>query len=85
MSNYKEGIEQWRRSKRIRSPYIDQHLSSYPKRMFIGYAGIDQATIDLLKQGKNRVDLKEAARWGYATYITDNPALYASTALFSIS
>ncbi|KAG2140523.1 uncharacterized protein EDB93DRAFT_1105921 [Suillus bovinus] len=31
--------------------------------------------VNLLMQGKSRVDLKESARWGYATYITDNPTI----------
>lgn len=41
--------------------------------MFIGYAGMDEGTVRLLTQGKNRVDLKESARWGYASYVTDKP------------
>lgn len=72
---YNKGIELWRRCKRIRSPYIDQNLSSYPRRVFLGYSGMDEGTVKLLTQGKSRVDLKESARWGYATYITDNPSI----------
>ena len=76
MSNYREGIEQWKRCKQIRSPFIDTNISSYPKRMFIGYAGMDEATANLLIHGKNRTDLTESARWGHACYVADNPALY---------
>ncbi|KIK95086.1 hypothetical protein PAXRUDRAFT_407748 [Paxillus rubicundulus Ve08.2h10] len=73
--NYQQGIELWRRCKRIRSPYLGQDLELYPKKKFIGYAGMDQATVDLLTKGKSRIDMKESARWGYAMYITDNPAM----------
>lgn len=72
---YNKGIELWRRCKRIRSPYLGQSLASYPRRVFLGYSGMDEGTVNLLTQGKSRVDLKESARWGYATYITDNPIM----------
>lgn len=80
-TNYNKGIELWRRCRRIRSSYIDQNPRSYPKRRFIGYAGMDEGTVNLLTSGKHRVDLKESARWGYASYITDNPKLYVSSFL----
>lgn len=75
-TNYQEGLDTWRRAQAIRTPYLGQNPDSYPKRRLIGYSGMDEGTIALLTQGKNRVDLKESARWGYAMYITDNPAMY---------
>ncbi|EIW81807.1 hypothetical protein CONPUDRAFT_72193 [Coniophora puteana RWD-64-598 SS2] len=72
---YKRGIDHWRRCHQIRSPYLGQKLTQYPKKMMIGYSGMDEDTIKLLTQGKNRVDMEESARWGYASYITDNPAV----------
>ncbi|KIK93899.1 hypothetical protein PAXRUDRAFT_144010 [Paxillus rubicundulus Ve08.2h10] len=73
--NYQEGIEMWRRNQRIRSPFLGRDLNSYPKKKLIGYAGMDQGTIDLLQAGGRRQDRKEAARWGYAMYVADNPAI----------
>ncbi|KIK95093.1 hypothetical protein PAXRUDRAFT_11659 [Paxillus rubicundulus Ve08.2h10] len=73
--NYQQGIEMWRRNQRIRSPFLGQNFGSYPKRKFVGYAGMDQGTIRLLQNGGRRQDRKEAARWGYAMYIADNPAI----------
>lgn len=70
--NYQQGLDQWRRLHAIRSRYLGQNLKSYSDPMFIGFAGMDQGTVNLLTQGKNRVDLKEAARWGYAMYIADD-------------
>ncbi|KAF8835571.1 hypothetical protein BDN67DRAFT_975156 [Paxillus ammoniavirescens] len=72
---YQRGLKLWRRCKKIRSPYLGQDLKLYPKKKFIGYAGMDADTVDRLVKGKNRIDTKESARWGYAMYITDNPAL----------
>ncbi|KAH8107093.1 acid phosphatase-domain-containing protein [Cristinia sonorae] len=74
-AKYRQGIDQWQRCQKIRSPYLGQELDSYPERMLIGYSGMDEATINLLVQGKNRIDTKESARWGFAMYITDNPAV----------
>ncbi|KAI5984728.1 acid phosphatase-domain-containing protein, partial [Pisolithus albus] len=73
--NYRQGIDLWRRCKLIRSPYLGQDLRLYSNKKFIGYAGMDQDTIDILEKGKNRIDITESARWGYAMYITDNPAI----------
>ncbi|KAF8650912.1 hypothetical protein AX16_005037, partial [Volvariella volvacea WC 439] len=73
--NYQQGIEMWRRNQRIRSPYLGNDLNLYPKRRLIGYAGMDEQTVQLLESGGRRQDRKEAARWGYAMYITDNPAI----------
>ncbi|KAF8840344.1 hypothetical protein BDN67DRAFT_981104 [Paxillus ammoniavirescens] len=73
--NYQQGIEMWRRNQRIRSPFLGRDLNLYPKKKLIGYAGMDQGTIDLLQNGGRRQDRKEAARWGYAMYVADNPAI----------
>ncbi|KAG2140522.1 uncharacterized protein EDB93DRAFT_1241866 [Suillus bovinus] len=70
--NYQQGLDQWRCLHTIRSPYIGQNLKSYSDPMFIGFTGMDEGMVNLLMQGKNRVDLKEAAHWGYAMYITDD-------------
>ena len=78
-SNYNTGIDLWRRINKIRSPYLGQNPDLYPRKMHIGYSGVDEATAALLTSGKNRVDLKESARWGYATYVTDNPGMYDPT------
>ena len=40
--------------------------------MLIGYSGMDEQTVRLLTQGKNRTDLTESARWGYSMYIADD-------------
>lgn len=71
-ANYQQGLGQWRRLQAIRHPYLGQSLSSYHCPMFIGYSGMDEQTVNLLIQGKHRVDLKESARWGHAMYITDD-------------
>jgi magnesium-dependent phosphatase 1 len=71
-SSYQEGINLWRRAQVIRSPYLGQNLISYSGPMFIGYSGMDEQTVNLLTQGKHRVDLKESARWGHAMYVTDD-------------
>ncbi|KAK1227921.1 hypothetical protein PQX77_009060 [Marasmius sp. AFHP31] len=42
-------------------------------RKFIGYSGMDLDTIELLEKGGRRHDRKEAARWGYAMYVADDP------------
>ncbi|KAF8835570.1 hypothetical protein BDN67DRAFT_912794 [Paxillus ammoniavirescens] len=73
--NYQQGIKMWRRNQRIRSPFLGRDLSLYPKKKLIGYAGMDQGTINLLQNGGRRQDRKEAARWGYAMYVADNPAI----------
>ena len=40
--------------------------------MFIGFAGMDEETVNLLTQGKTHMDLKVAACWKYAMYITND-------------
>jgi len=68
-----------RRNRDLEAVQTNQKSISRPKsrqlshRMFIGYASMDEGTVRLLTQGKNRVDLKESARWGYASYVTDKP------------
>jgi len=73
--NYQEGLEMWRRNKNMISPYLGTNPTSYPKRIMIGYSGMDLGTIQLLESGGRRTDRKEAARWGYAMYVADNPAM----------
>ncbi|KAG7097697.1 hypothetical protein E1B28_005022 [Marasmius oreades] len=70
---YQEGIATWRRTKALQSPWHGLQLTSYPKRKFIGYSGMDLGTIELLEKGGRRHDRKEAARWGYAMYVADDP------------
>ncbi|KAJ8520220.1 hypothetical protein ONZ45_g2928 [Pleurotus djamor] len=74
-ANYKEGLEVWRRNKSIITPWKGLKVSSYPKAKFIGYSGMDIDTIKLLEKGWRRHDRKEAARYGFAVYIADNPAI----------
>ena len=65
----------WRRNKAIISPWRGLDLKLYPKKKFIGYSGMDIDTIKLFEQGGRRHDRKEAARWGYAMYVADDPAM----------
>ncbi|THU80938.1 hypothetical protein K435DRAFT_972556 [Dendrothele bispora CBS 962.96] len=73
--NYQEGLAMWRRNKEIMSPYLGNNPASYPKRKFLGYSGMDLGTIELLEKGGGRHDRKEAARWGYAMYVADDPRI----------
>jgi len=73
--NYNLGINMWRRNKAIESPWLGLDLNNYPNRRFLGYSGMDLETIELLEAGGRRHDRKEAARWGYAMYIADDPAV----------
>ena len=73
--NYQEGLAMWRRNKAIHSPWHGLNLNSYPKKKFIGYSGMDLETIKLLEAGGRRHDRKEAARWGFAMYVADDPAM----------
>ncbi|KIY73891.1 hypothetical protein CYLTODRAFT_416546 [Cylindrobasidium torrendii FP15055 ss-10] len=70
---YREGLATWRRTKAIHSPWLGLELSSYPKHKLIGYSGMDIDTIELLEKGGRRHDRKEAARWGFAMYVADDP------------
>lgn len=73
--NYRHGIHMWRRNKAIESPWRGLDVMRYPKRKFLGYSGMDVDTIKLLEAGGRRHDREEAARWGYAMYVADNPAV----------
>jgi len=44
---------------------------------------MDIGTIEALEKGWRRQDRKEEARWGYAMYVADNPAMYALAYFFS--
>ena len=72
---YQYGIATWQRNQGIRCPYPGLDLSLYPKRKLLGYSGMDMETIQLLEGGGRRHDRKEAARWGYAMYVADDPAM----------
>ncbi|KAJ8463365.1 hypothetical protein ONZ45_g17608 [Pleurotus djamor] len=74
-NNYRAGIDVWRRNQRIISPFLGLKLSSYSRPKFIGYSGMDIGSIKLLEQGLRRHDRKEAARYGFAVYVADNPAI----------
>ena len=65
----------WRRNKAIESPWSGINLNNYPRRRFLGYSGMDIETIQLLEAGGRRHDRKEAARWGFAMYVADDPAM----------
>ncbi|KAJ8094233.1 hypothetical protein PM082_006771 [Marasmius tenuissimus] len=73
--NYQEGIDIWRRTKAIYSPWHGLSLHKYPKRKLIGYSGMDMGTIQQLEAGGRRTDRKEAARWGFAMYVADDPRI----------
>jgi magnesium-dependent phosphatase 1 len=72
---YQAGLDMWRRTKKIYSPYNGRDLSQYPNRKFIGYAGIDEKTIELHEAGKRRLDRIEDARWGFGMYVADDPRM----------
>ncbi|KAK7693428.1 hypothetical protein QCA50_002996 [Cerrena zonata] len=74
-ANYQEGLDTWRRNKAIYSPWHGLQLDLYPKKKFLGYSGMDLETIKLLEAGGRRHDRKEAARWGFAMYVADDPAI----------
>ncbi|KAG7097706.1 hypothetical protein E1B28_005030 [Marasmius oreades] len=71
--NYQEGLDIWRRTKAIHSLWHGTALNSYPKRKLIGFSGMDMGTIQQLEAGGRRTDRKEAARWGFAMYVADDP------------
>ncbi|KAJ8520249.1 hypothetical protein ONZ45_g2929 [Pleurotus djamor] len=74
-ANYREGIETWRRNQAIITPWAGLKVSAYPHARLIGYSGMDIETIKLLEKGWRRHDRKEAARYGFAVYVADNPAI----------
>ena len=45
--------------------------------MFIGFAGMDEGTVNLLTQGKTHMDLKVVACWKYAMYIANDAQMYS--------
>ncbi|KIY73888.1 hypothetical protein CYLTODRAFT_406291 [Cylindrobasidium torrendii FP15055 ss-10] len=71
--NYQQGLEIWRGNKRIHSPWQGLQLNRYPKLKLLGYSGMDEGTIRQLEAGGRRTDTKEAARYGYAMYVADDP------------
>jgi len=71
--NYQQGLDVWRRTKAIHSPWHGLNPNNYPKRKLLGYSGMDMSTIKQLEAGGRRTDRKEAARWGFAMYVTDDP------------
>ncbi|KAK7442512.1 hypothetical protein VKT23_016110 [Stygiomarasmius scandens] len=73
--NYQQGLATWRRNQDIISPWLGNDLNQYPNKKFLGYSGMDLETIEALEKGWRRRDRKEAARWGYAMYVADNPAI----------
>ncbi|KAL0065522.1 hypothetical protein AAF712_007433 [Marasmius tenuissimus] len=70
---YQTGLSIWRGTKDIHSPWHGLDLTAYPDRKLIGYSGMDLDTIELLEKGGRRHDRKEAARWGHAMYVADDP------------
>ncbi|KAG7097701.1 hypothetical protein E1B28_005026 [Marasmius oreades] len=72
---YNEGIATWRRMKAHQLHWRGLQLDAYPKQKLIGYSGMDIGTIELLEKGGRRLDRKEAARWGYAMYVADDPVV----------
>jgi len=72
---YQAGLNKWRRNKSIISPFLGNNLDLYPNKKLLGYSGMDIKTVEALEKGGRRTDRKEAARWGYAMYIADDPAM----------
>lgn len=73
--HYQDGINMWKRSKVIESPWQGINLNKYPKKKLLGYSGLDLESIELLEAGGRRHDRKEFARWGYGLYVADDPAI----------
>ncbi|KAF9222812.1 hypothetical protein BS17DRAFT_782617 [Gyrodon lividus] len=69
---YQEGLEAWRRVKRITIP---QNPSSQPTPMIIGYTGQSRTVIDLVQKGEGRVHRMWTCRWGFGLYVTDHPGI----------
>ncbi|PPR01111.1 hypothetical protein CVT24_000407 [Panaeolus cyanescens] len=62
-------VERYKLGAHKNIPRGARHLAS----KLIGYSGMDLDTIELLEKGGRRQDRKEAARWGYAMYVADDP------------
>ncbi|KAI0278375.1 acid phosphatase-domain-containing protein [Russula brevipes] len=69
---YQQGLDAWRRAKNITIP---PNPGSAPNRVLIGYSGLSNAWIDLVRRGEGLVDDKTPARWGYALYVADTIGL----------
>ena len=67
---YWQGIEAWRRAKRITIPSGIQ-----PKHRVIGYSGLPIQWIDLVRKREGTVDTTIPYRWGYALYIASSVEL----------
>ena len=78
--DYQEGLALWRRNKEIYSPWLGPNPNLYMKKRLIGYSVVDMDILRPLETGattggclvKNNI---WTARWGYAMYVTDDPAM----------
>ncbi|KIL65074.1 hypothetical protein M378DRAFT_10966 [Amanita muscaria Koide BX008] len=69
---YREGLDSWRRAKRIAIP---PNPMSQPTPMIIGYTGQSRPVIDLIRRGEGRVHRAWTCRWGFGLYVTDHPGI----------
>jgi len=69
---YQEGLNAWRRARKIRIP---PNLSPTPTPMVIGYTGQSRTVIDLVQRGECRVHRAWTCRWGFGLYVTDHPGM----------
>ena len=70
---YQEGLDSWRRAKRITIP---TNPTLQPTPMIIGYTGQGRPVIDLIQSGEGRVHRAWTCRWGFGLYVTDHPGMY---------
>lgn len=76
--NYKHGIDMWQRNQAIWTDFnIIKNDYNNPNNWykFLGWSGIDEADIESLEQGGRRHNRVEAARWGFAVYVADDPKI----------
>ncbi|KAF9524642.1 acid phosphatase-domain-containing protein [Crepidotus variabilis] len=66
---YQQGLNAWRRVKNTTT--IPSTPGFVPRRVRIGYSGLPQSWINLVRRGEGTVDPTTPYRWGYALYVSD--------------
>jgi len=70
-TKYLQGIGAWRRAKAITIC-----TSPSPVRTLIGFSGLPDSWIELIRRGEERIDRNTPYRWGYGFYIADSIEMY---------